>query len=258
MSYLDIITEVAEEFTWSLGRPTITRDARFDSTHVKFRHGVECEFDNAAVIDCVALKQFVRETLRRQARAMDQYCGSDQAVTGVYGDQFAADSPRARDEQARALIQEACAPVAVSETPLERAVRQFRKIANQPNAVFGATKKADEAVAAEFHKRGWHPAWSGEPTYQQNVPGWTCHSIVTAPVDPLDAIHDGKPLRELLRVDELARHEKHGLFGSYKTFFTASQRFAISAWHSSELRRLTAEARERERTRVVCDDGEGE
>lgn len=73
------------------------------------------------------------------------------------------------------------------------------------------------------------------------------------PLDPLDVEYDGVKLRELIRKDQWNRREGVALFCAS----TPTQRAAISAHWSAELRARVASAKEHERTQVVLDtDGD--
>lgn len=56
-------------------------------------------------------------------------------------------------------------------------------------------------------------------------------------VDPLDVEYDGSPLRNLLRIDGEAQREYGGLG---RTGFSATQRAAVSAYWSAQLRAKVA------------------
>ena len=68
------------------------------------------------------------------------------------------------------------------------------------------------------------------------------------PIDPLDVLHDGCSMRELLKLDESTRRE------SWRPFIpTPNQRAAVSAYWSAQLRAKVDATKQAERTQVVCD-----
>lgn len=88
------------------------------------------------------------------------------------------------------------------------------------------------------------------------------------PIDPLDAEYDGVKLRQLISVDEKRRRGEHGgqlrkredsVDHVYATHypddyeFTPTQRAAISAHWSAQLRTKVAAAKQAEREQVVSD-----
>lgn len=75
------------------------------------------------------------------------------------------------------------------------------------------------------------------------------------PVDPLDVLHDGVTLRVLVDCDEAAQREgcRFWQCGARKMFPTPSQRAAVSAHWSAQLRAKVAATADRDRNRVLVD-----
>lgn len=85
-------------------------------------------------------------------------------------------------------------------------------------------------------------------------------TLVPAPApapDPLDKMVDGWPLRQLLHMDERARHGENVISRESRRAFTPAQREAVSAHWSAQLRAKVAAsdaaAKSRDRNQVVLE-----
>lgn len=115
--------------------------------------------------------------------------------------------------------------VEVSRDPISDQWRAFYK---------DAMAASVEEIREHLKGLGWSVAWNDEP------------------VDPLDVEHDGVTLRDLIEIDRMHRQESFGAT-QRRDWFTPSQRAAISAHWSAELRAKVEATKAKERERVVLD-----